>query len=400
MNTSPDLLMSLARPQARGLPDYNAGLSPATVRQRYGLSPEQPLACLASNENPFGASLAVGRVLAELALSGEFSRYPDARCSALRAAIAAGTGVAPERLVFGNGSEDLLKLLCEVFLQPGDRVLTQRPAFGLHEIYPRMMGAELELLELTEAMTFDVDAWCTALARGPKLAFVPNPSNPVGCAFDQAAMKRLLAATPAHTVLVLDEAYYEYARLEPDYPEVLDLLRARSGPWIVLRTFSKAWGLAGLRVGYGMASDAALVALLDKVRSPFNVNHAAQCAALAAWNDAAHMQASVARTVLLREALVVRLQALVQPGRPGQALAGLRIAPSVANFLFLDLGHPSGPVAEALLAHGVIVKPWKEPGFTHCLRVSIGTEDDNLRFVQALLQVLDDIPEPAHAQVA
>ncbi|EGI75795.1 aminotransferase class I/II-fold pyridoxal phosphate-dependent enzyme [Hylemonella gracilis] len=415
-NTSPDLLMSVARPQARGLPDYNAGLSPATVRQRYGLPPEQPLACLASNENPFGASAAVARVLAELAQSGELSRYPDARCTALRAAIAAGTGVAPEHLVFGNGSEDLLKLLCEVFLQPSDRVLTQRPAFGLHEIYPRMMGADLELLDLTEAMTFDIEAWCAALARGPKLAFVPNPSNPVGCAFDRAAMKRLLAATPAHTVLVLDEAYYEYARLEPDYPEVLELLRTRSGPWIVLRTFSKAWGLAGLRVGYGMASDAALIALLDKVRSPFNVNHAAQCAALAAWNDPAHMQASVARTVLLREALAARLKALAQAaqadetgqtGQTGHPLAGLRIAPSAANFLFLDLGRPSGPVAEALLAQGVIVKPWKEPGFTHCLRVSIGSEDDNLRFVQALTQAMtpvvaqplgamEPISEPTH----
>jgi histidinol-phosphate aminotransferase len=200
-------------------------------------------------------------------------------------------------------------------------------------------------------------------------------------------------------VLVLDEAYYEYARLEPDYPEVLALLRERSGPWIVLRTFSKAWGLAGLRVGYGLASDVALVALLDKVRSPFNVNHVAQSAALAAWNDAAHMQVSVGRTVLLREALVARLQLLAQTGQP---LASLRIAPSAANFLFLDLGRPSGPVAEALLAQGVIVKPWKEPGFTNCLRVSIGSEDDNLRFVQALLQAMDTTSEPTHghAQVA
>lgn len=395
-NASSELLMSLARPQARGLPDYNAGLSPTIVRQRYGLPPEQPLACLASNENPFGPSPAVARVLAELAQSGDIARYPDTRCTALRHAIVAGTGVAPERLVFGNGSEDLLKLLCEVFLQPGDRVLTQRPAFGLHEIYPRMMGADVELLDLTKAMTFDVDAWCVALARGPKLAFVPNPSNPVGCAFDRAAMTRLLAATPAHTVLVLDEAYYEYARLEPDYPEVLDLLQARRGPWIVLRTFSKAWGLAGLRVGYGMASDAALVALLDKVRSPFNVNHAAQCAALAAWADAAHMQAGVARTVQLRETLAARLQTLAHAASPDHPLAALRIAPSAANFLFLDLGRPSGPVAEALLAQGVIVKPWKEPGFTHCLRVSIGSEDDNMRFVQALLRAMDATSEHAH----
>lgn len=375
--------LDLARPAVRPLPAYNAGLSSEAVRQRYALPPELPIARLASNENPWGLSPAVAQALAGLA--AEVGNYPDAHCTPLRTAIAAGTGVAPERLVFGNGSEDLLKLLCEVFLGPGDTVLTQRPAFGLHEIYPRMMGAEVELLDLADGMEFDVDAWCAALARGPKLAFVPNPSNPVGCRFDAVAFARLLAATPAHTVLVVDEAYYEYARLSEGYPEVLPLLQAHAGPWIVLRTFSKAWGLAGLRVGYGMAGSADLVALLDRVRTPFNVNLAAQTAALAAWNDAAHMEAAVARTVALREALAATLRALAAPGQP---LAGLRIAPSVANFLFLDLGRPSGPVAEALLAQGVIVKPWKEAGFETCLRVSVGTEADLQRFVQALLQAM------------
>ena len=367
---------ALARPEVLPLPAYNAGLSSAAVRARYGVT---DIARLASNENPYGPSPTVARALVDLA--AQVGHYPDAQCTALRAAIGERTGVAADCIVVGNGSEDILQMLCQAFLSPGARVLTQRPAFGLHEIYPRMMGAQVELLELTPALGFDTDAWCAALARGPHMAMLANPSNPVGCMFDAGEFTRLLDATPDHTLLVVDEAYVEYARLAPGYPDVLALLRARSMPWIVLRTFSKAWGLAGLRVGYGLASDAALVQLLDRVRTPFNVNHAAQTAALAAWGDEAHMQHAVAETVRLREQLAARLRAA-----PG--LQGMRIAPSATNFLFIDLGRPNGPVNEALLAHGIITKPWKDPGFETFLRVSVGTAGDLERLVQALTAIL------------
>jgi histidinol-phosphate aminotransferase len=248
----------------------------------------------------------------------------------------------------GNGSEDILQMLCQAFLSPGDRVLAQRPAFGLHEIYPRMMGARVELLELTPALGFDVDAWCEALARGPKIAMLANPSNPVGCMFDADEFARLLDATPAQTLLVVDEAYYEYALHAEGYPDVLALLRGRAMPWIVLRT-------------------------------PFNVNQAAQAAALAAWGDEGFMQRGVAETVRLRDALARRLAALP-----------VRMAPSAANFLFIDIGCPNGPVNEALLARGLITKPWKEPGFEHFIRVSVGTEADNERFAAALAAILEE----------
>ena len=263
-------------------------------------------------------------------------------------------------------------------------MVTQRPVFGLHEIYPKMMGAEVELLELNEQLGFDLGAWCAAVAKAPKIAFLPNPSNPVGCMMDTAQFAQVLEATPANTVLVVDEAYYEYALHDDDYPDVLAMLEARVGPWIVLRTFSKAWGLAGLRVGYGLASDAALVQLLDRVRTPFNVNQAAQAAALAAWGDEGFMQRGVAETVRLRDVLAQRLAAL-------PALPALRMAPSAANFLFIDIGRPNGPVNEALLARGLIVKPWKEPGFEHFIRVSVGTEADNERFVRALADILEAV---------
>lgn len=375
MDTS-SAINELARPEVSPLPAYNAGLSSEAVRARYGV---EQIARLASNENPFGASPAVGRALAGLAM--QLNTYPDANCTTLRGAIGRRVGAEPGQVVVGNGSEDILQMLCLALLSPGDRVLAQRPGFGLHEIFPRMMGAEVETLALTPELAFDLDAWCEALARGPKIAMVANPSNPVGCMFDAAAFERVLAATPAGTLLVIDEAYVEYARLAPGFPDALAALRDQQRPWIVLRTFSKGWGLAGLRVGYGIASDAALVQLLDRVRTPFNVNHAAQTAALAAWGDEAFMAHAVAETVQRREAMIAALHAM--------ALPGLRIAPSAANFLFIDLARPNGPVNEALLARGIIVKPWKEAGFEHFMRVSIGKPEENQRFLHALREIFD-----------
>ena len=370
-----DLIRRIARPEARDLPAYNAGLSSDAVRQRFGLD---TIARLGSNENPFGPSPAVGAALRDMA--DAIGQYPDANSTALRTAIAARTGVEPADIVVGNGSENLLELLCLAFLSPGDRVVTLLPSFGLHEIFPRMMGAQVDMVPVTDSMEFDIDAWCAALgggARPPRMAILSNPSNPVGCMLDADAFDRVVRAAPPETLLVIDEAYYEYARLTPGFPDVLTRLRAQERPWIVLRTFSKAWGLAGLRVGYGLASHVELVRMLDRVRTPFNVNLAAQRAALAAWGDADHMEKAVQETVAQREILRTQLRDL-----------GVAVAPSAANFLFVDLRRANGPVAEALLARGIIVKPWKEAGYEHFIRVSVGAAADNRLFVAALADIL------------
>lgn len=376
MNTvTADLLTRLTRPEVRELPTYNAGLSSEVVRQRYGV---RHVARLASNENPFGPSPAVSQALAGLAQS--VGIYPDANSLALRTAIAERTGVQVGEVVIGNGSENILEMLCQAFLSPGDRVITLTPSFGLHEIYPRMMGARVQMVPVTPALEFDVDAWCKALKTNPqafKLAMLSNPSNPVGCMLDAHAFRRLVLATPPETLLVIDEAYYEYARLSPGFPDALAELRAQARPWIVLRTFSKAWGLAGLRVGYGIASNTKVVQMLNRVRTPFNINLAAQSAALAAWNDPAYMEMTVRETVARREAMAVQLHAL-----------GVTMAPSAGNFLFLNLKRPNDAVAEGLLARGVIVKPWKERGYEEFIRVSIGNPEDNTLFLQAFKAVM------------
>lgn len=365
-------IVNLARPEVPSLPVYNAGLSSDAVRSRYGV---QHIARLGSNENPYGPSPRVGAALVDLARQIQY--YPDANATALRDVLAARHAVPANQVVLGNGSEDILQMLCQAFTGVGDVVLTQRPAFGLHEIYPRMMGATVELVELTADLAFDLAAWCAALQRAPKLAFIANPSNPVGCMWTAEQFAQLLQAASPATLLVVDEAYVEYASLTPGYPDTLAQLQDCGKPWIVLRTFSKAWGLAGLRVGYGVAGDASTIALLDRVRTPFNVNQAAQVAALAALKDEAYMRRNVQATVTERDALAQRLRA-----------AGLRVAPSATNFLFVEVGRDAAVVAEGLLAKGVIIKPWKEPGYTQFLRVSVGLQEDNNRFVQALSVVL------------
>jgi histidinol-phosphate aminotransferase len=362
----------LARAEVADLPMYNAGLSSEAVRQRYGVT---RIVRLASNENPAGASPAVARALTDL-VSG-IGVYPDASSTDLREAIGERVGVAADRIVVGNGSENLLELLCQAFLSPGDHTVTLIPSFGLHEIYPRMMGATVAMVPVTHALEFDVDAWCAALAVPTKMVLLSNPSNPVGCMLDDAQFRQIIDAAPDDTLLVIDEAYYEYATLAQGFPDALKVLHEQHRPWIVLRTFSKAWGLAGLRVGYGIASDNVVVSLLDRVRTPFNVNIAAQRAALAAWSDVEHMQHSVADTVRQRDVMARQLTAM-----------GLRFAPSAANFLFVDLGRPNGPVTEALLSRGVIVKPWKEAGYERFIRVSIGSASDNAHFIKALTEAL------------
>ncbi|TCL03174.1 histidinol-phosphate transaminase [Sodalis ligni] len=369
---SADMIKSLARAEAIGLSIYNSGLSDQAVRQRFNVT---HIARLASNENPLGASPDVVRAINLSA--PESAVYPDPASLELREALARQCGMTADLVVMGNGSEDLLKLLCLAFVNPGDRVVTLLPSFGLHHIYPRMMGAEIAMVPVDPRMEYDLPGWERALNLPSKLVIFSNPSNPVGCMLDNDGFERLIAAAPADCLLVVDEAYYEYCADLADYPDSLTLLRNQPRPWIVLRTFSKAYGLAGLRIGYGLASDPAIVEILDRVRTPFNINRGAQAAALAALHDRRHVLRSVAHVRAQRGALRQALIAM-----------GLTVAPSQANFLFFRVPGEGAAVAEKLLAYGVIVKPWLETGYRDWLRVSIGTETDQQIFLQALHEVL------------
>ena len=377
MKTPLPSILDLCRPEVRALPAYNAGVSEAAAIARYKLT---RVTKLSSNENPFGAS---PHALAALRESlGHVHRYPDPACAALRHRLQVRCGIDADRIVIGNGSEDIIEGICIAMLSPGDRVVTLAPSFGLHEIFPRMMGAHVDKVGVTAQFAYDLPAWRRALARPAKIVMFSTPSNPVGCILTAEQFTALVEASPADALLVVDEAYCEYAA-GPDYPDSVKLLSAQARPWIVLRTFSKAYGLAGLRIGYGIASEPDLVSVLNRVRTPFNVNGAAQAAAIAALDDTDHLQAAVAACRRERTSLAARLRALEE-----RQNYGLRIAPSWGNFLFIDTARASVEVADALMRRGVIVKPWLEAGFDTFIRVTVGNAEDSEHFLAALVQAM------------
>ena len=357
------------RADVRGLPTYNAGLSGEFVRARYGVS---HVAKLGSNENPRGASAAVLAHLAESTTAGTLALYPDPSCSALRALIAERLAVDPEQLLFGNGSEDLLAIAAHTFLAPGDEVITVIPSFGLHIIYPQSVGAKVVTVPMRSDFEFDIDALVAAISPRTRMLIIGNPANPVGCAMDVNDMRRLLNAVSPGTLVLWDEAYFEYACDEDGYPDSLAVLRESGLPWLLLRTFSKAYGLAGLRVGYGVASAPELAGLMNRVRTPFNINQIAQQAAAVAFGDQVHVAASVKDARSGREWIRAALIKL-----------GVNPARSRANFLFFDCGEDAARLAGRMLEDGVIVKPWREPGYENCMRVSVGNAADNALFIKS-----------------
>ncbi|UQX03980.1 histidinol-phosphate transaminase [Streptomyces sp. RerS4] len=369
---TPATSASLIRGEVAGLPSYDPGADPDRVA---ALSGARRVIKLSNSESPYGISPAVTEAVRRY-LAGGVSRYPDPTGRRLTEAIGRSLDVPAERVVLGNGSENILELLCQAVLDPGDLVVTQAPGFSLHEIFPRVMGARVEKVPVTDGFGFDATAWRDALAAGPKLVFLANPCNPTGAMLSAGQLEQVLAGTPESALLVLDEAYGEFARPNPEYPDGLEALRALDRPWIVLRTFSKAYGLAGLRVGYGIASDTALIQALDRVRTPYNVNQPAQVAAVAALGDQAHLADTVRRTGREIARIADRLRG-----------AGLRVVPSSTNFLFIDTGRRSDRVAQELHRAGIIVKAWREPGYENHIRASLSTPEENDLFVTCLTEI-------------
>jgi histidinol-phosphate aminotransferase len=370
-----DTLLGLARKEVRGLSSYNAGLSIETVRARYGVD---RIAKLGSNENHFGpSSAAIKAMQLEATKAG---LYPDPNCSELRAVLAKSLSIPEDKLIFGNGSEDLLGVISRVFLDHGDQVVTVLPSFGLHIIYPQAVGAEVIAVPMGENMRIDIDRLTAALSPRTRLLMFSCPSNPVGSALQEAELARVLEVMSDNTLLVFDEAYYEYAQMDSRYPDCLRMLQNSGKPFILLRTFSKAYGLAGARVGYGITSDATLSNLVDRLRTPFNLNRAAQAGALAAWSDEDHLMKGLRHVVSERARLSSELVSL-----------GIKSIDSFANFLFFKTPHQAEVVNERLLSKGVIVKPWKENGYTDWLRVSIGSSEDCNMFISALKVSLSEI---------
>ncbi|ADC71717.1 histidinol-phosphate aminotransferase [Thioalkalivibrio sp. K90mix] len=359
----------------RGLTPYQPGKPIAALERELGI---QQAIKMASNENPLGPSPQA--VEAARAAMSEAHIYPDGAGFELKAALATRHGVDPDAITLGNGSNEILELIARAWLAPGRTSVFSAHAFAVYPLVTQAVGAEARVVEalpatdLEQPYGHDLAAMEKAVDDAVRVVFVANPNNPTGTWVGRAALEAFVAAMPATTLVVIDEAYAEYVEQE-DYPDTTQWV-ARYPNLIVTRTFSKIQGLAGLRLGYSISSPA-VAELLNRVRQPFNVNAVAQAAGLAALGDSAHIERSVR----------VNREGLLQLGE-GLRERGLRAIPSVGNFITFDTGRDAGPVYEALQHEGVITRPVENYGLPGHLRVTVSTAEDNERFLQALDRAL------------
>lgn len=362
-------IVGLAPDYVRRIAPYVPGKPVEELAREMGLDPAR-IVKLASNENPRGPGPKVRAAIA--AAAGDAARYPDGNGYALKAALARRLGVAPAQLVLGNGSNDVLELVSLAFLEPGDEAVYAQHAFAVYPLATQARGAHgLEVP--ARAYGHDLAAMRAAITPRTRVVFVANPNNPTGTWIPPDALEAFVASVPSDVVVVLDEAYNEYLDPVDRAPSVAWI--ARHPNLVVSRTFSKAYGLAALRVGYGVM-DARTADLVNRVRQPFNVNALALAAAVAALDDEAYVDES-------REINRQGLAQLVD----GLAALGLRHVPSHANFVLAEVGE-AGRVNVALLKQGVIVRPVANYGLPHWLRVTVGLPDENARFLDALGRAL------------
>lgn len=363
----------LAVPGVRDLKPYQPGKPIEELQREYGL---QEVIKLASNENPLGPSpkavAAIKNGLAELA------RYPDGNGFILKQALSAMFGVGLNQVTLGNGSNDILELVARTFVQPGQEVIFSQHAFAVYPIATQAVGGKAVIIP-AKNWGNDLDAMAKAISADTRVIFIANPNNPTGTWIDETALKQFLDKVPQRVIVVLDEAYFEYA-IHPAmqaqaYPDGMKLLNQYPN-LIVSRTFSKAYGLAGLRVGYAI-SQPTIADLLNRVRQPFNVNSLALLAATAALQDESHLAAGVTLNATGMQQLISAFKQM-----------GLAYIPSVGNFISVDMAKTAQPIYQELLKQGVIVRPVANYEMPNHLRVTIGTEKENAKFLRALSEVL------------
>ncbi len=360
-------IWDFANPQLRDLVAYEPGKPVEDVARELGLRPEE-IVKLASNENPLGPSPEAVAAMKAAVETANF--YPDGGGWKLRNAIAEEFGLERENVVLGNGSNEIIELIGHAFLNPGDNVIVADHAFVVYKLMATLFGAET--IEVPDpGFVHDLDAMAAAITDKTKKIFVANPNNPTGTMVGQDAIERFLDRVPDHVVVIFDEAYHEFLA-EP--PDTLKFVREGRNA-IVLRTFSKIQGLAGLRIGYGLAP-ANLAEVLQKCRQPFNANAIAQAGALAGLKDSGHQQKT---RELTRQGLKFYESAFQR--------LGLEFVPSVANFILVKVGDGDRVFAE-MMKRGVIVRAMRGYKLPEWVRISVGTAAQNEKCVAVLEEVL------------
>lgn len=326
------------------------------------------------NECPAPPPASVLHAIAEAAAVG--NRYPDPLCTELGTLVADSTGYPVERIVFSGGSEELIYAAVRLVMDPGDHCVMPAPSFPIYQHAVTVLGGTSTAAAITPSGACDADALLSAIGGKTKLVFCATVNNPTGGLIAPEALSRLAQETPASILLAVDDAYFEYARHSGGY-DALDILRDRDGPWLLMRTFSKAYALAGLRVGYGFFNDPAMVDAYINLKPMFNVTSVAQAAAAAAWKETGWRDDMLELCATQRARLSEGLVAL--GGDP---------YPSVANYITTRMGRPAAPIAGALLAKGVIAGALHDPGFEDCLRISTGTAADTDAFLSGVRDII------------
>ena len=364
-----DPIWNLAKPYLRNFAIYEPGKPIEETARECGLRPEEIIK-LASNENPLGPSERVRAAIEKAAAEANF--YPDGGAFYLRRALADALKCAPENLILGNGSNEIIEFIGHAFLRPGAAVVTSENAFVAYRLVAGLFGAKIIAVPDRD-YRFDLDAMAEAITPETRVVFIANPNNPTGTLVEQTTIDRFMARVPNDTVVVFDEAYYEY---QDDPPDTLQFVRQTRNV-VVLRTFSKIHGLASARLGYGLARSE-LIRVLQKTREPFNVNGLVQAGAMAALSDIEHQRKTKELTGKGRAYLQEEFEKM-----------GLRFVPGVANFVLVNVGDGRA-LFEKMLREGVIVRPMNGYPLPEWVRISVGTMEQNRRCIAALRKVLGE----------
>ncbi|MGI5873276.1 MAG: histidinol-phosphate transaminase [Bacillota bacterium] len=343
---------------------YSPGKPIDEVKRELGL---EEVYKLASNENPLGPPESA--VEAMKLAAGKVSLYPDADAYELKSALAKFHDVKRSQIILGDGSNELLKLLSLAFLNPGDEIIMPKPSFGEYSRTAKLCDASVKAIPLTEDYVIDLPAMVAAISSRTKIVYICNPNNPTGTVVDKQLLKQMMHRMK-DVIVVLDEAYFEFVKDE-NSPDGVAFFK--EFPNVVsLRTFSKAYGLAGLRVGYGICHEE-IVAAINKVREPFNVNSLAQVAAIAALNDGEYLEKSIRHNAVERDFLYNELKK-----------RGFQVVPAEANFMLVDVVRDSVEVFQGLLKKGIIVRSADIFGYPTKIRLSVGLHKENEAFLKAL----------------
>ncbi|MBU4054476.1 MAG: histidinol-phosphate transaminase [Proteobacteria bacterium] len=324
---------------------------------------------LASNENPLGPSPKAVEAVSKALLN--LHRYPDGSGHDLIGKLADRVGVKPQNIVIGNGSDDIIGILAATFLRPGDEAVMPRPSFLMYDIAVKCMGAKPITVPLKN-LSMDLDAMAKAVTGKTRLVFICNPNNPTGTCVSAEALESFVKQLPGHVITVVDEAYIEFAR-DPECGSAMKMVK--DYPVAALRTFSKVYGLAGLRVGYGVMP-AEMAGLVNRVRHPFNVNSLAQAGALAALEDVDYVQMTLK---LVHEGLDFMFASLKE--------MGIKCFPTQTNFFLIDMERNADEVYRQMLKEGVIVRSMTSYGYPEYIRITVGLPEENQRLLAALKKI-------------